>query len=136
MNKLYLLFGGLLIFFLFTTNCEEENNCDELINNLMVKVNFYTIDKGKEVAIAFDTLAVYGEEFPDSLLYGSKQISNLNLPLSKLSDTSSFVLSYGDISKDTIQFIYSRKYELASTTCGYRLQGTIISFSTTKNIMD
>jgi len=135
----------LIAFVLLGISCASNENCTE---DRIVKlgVGFYTqalTDTAKNIyttrAINLDTLSVRGlatnGTLIDSILYKSKSIQKIYLPLNKFENGSKFVLTF-KTAKDTVQVLHTNSNYYISLECGCMEVHSIDTVLTTNHLID
>ena len=138
----YLLLIAILI---LGISCTSSEDCTE-DRIAKMGVGFYTralTDTLRKVyatrAINLDTLSVRGlaanGTLIDSILYKSKAIQNIYLPLNKFENSSKFVLTF-KTAKDTIEVLHTNTDYYLSLECGCIKVHSIDTVLTTTNLID
>jgi hypothetical protein len=138
----YLLLIAILI---LGISCTSSEDCTE-DRIAKMGVGFYTralTDTTKLVYVTraqgLDTLSVRGlaanGTLIDSILYKSKSIQNIYLPLNKFENSSKFVLSF-KTTKDTIEVLHTNTDYYLSLECGCMKVHAIDTVLTTTNLID
>jgi len=138
----YLLLIALLI---LGISCTSSEDCTE-DRIAKLGVGFYThalIDTTKQIyatrAINLDTLSVRGlaanGTLLDSILYKSKTIQKVYLPLNKFENSSKFVLAF-KTGKDTIEVLHTNTDYYLSLECGCMKVHAIDTVLTTTHLVD
>lgn len=138
----YLLLIAILI---LGISCTSSEDCTE-DRIAKMGVGFYTralTDTLRKVyttkAINLDTLSVRGlaanGTLIDSILYKSKTIQNIYLPLNKFETGSKFVLTF-KTTKDTIEILHTNTDYYLSLECGCMKVHSIDTVLTTTNLID
>lgn len=130
------------IFFLFTFIVMVIYSCDappcEDSDGVQVNIGFYHFDGKALQDTLIDSLNITLKN--DSLflyLDGTKQkTGSVSLPLSMISDSSSFILQYDSVAYDTITFRYTQFLKLESHECGFVNFFNITGIETTTNRID
>ena len=135
----------LIAFTLFGISCTNDESCTQ-DRIAKMGVGFYTralTDTLRKVyttrAINLDTLSVRGlaanGSLIDSILYKSKAIQNIYLPLNKFENSSKFVLTF-KTAKDTIEVLHTNTDYYLSLECGCIKVHSIDTVLTTTNLID
>jgi hypothetical protein len=135
----------LIAFTLFGISCTNDESCTQ-DRIAKLGVGFYTralTDTVKKVytttAKSIDTLSVRGlaanGTLIDSILYKSKSIQNIYLPLNKFENSSKFVLSF-KTAKDTIEVLHTNTDYYLSLECGCMKVHSIDTVLTTTHLVD
>ncbi len=135
----------LIAFTLFGISCTNDESCTQ-DRIAKMGVGFYTralTDTLRKVyttrAINLDTLSVRGlaanGTLIDSILYKSKAIQNIYLPLNKFENSSKFVLTF-KTAKDTIEVLHTNTDYYLSLECGCIKVHSIDTVLTTTNLID
>ena len=124
--KLILLLIPVLILSCTTEGCYEEMDAD---------LNISVRETDNEEANMIDSLTVYGVGLEDAKLYNLANTGSLKIPLFGGSSSVSYVVINGTV-YDTVNILYSSKYNFVSQGCGYNYLHTINSVSFTKNRID
>ena len=135
----------LIAFTLFGISCTNDESCTQ-DRIAKMGVGFYTralTDTLRKVyttrAINLDTLSVRGlaanGTLIDSILYKSKAIQNIYLPLNKFENSSKFVLTF-KTAKDTIEVLHTNTDYYLSLECGCMKVHSIDTVLTTTNLID
>lgn len=135
----------LIAFTLFGISCTNDESCTQ-DRIAKMGVGFYTralTDTLKKVYTTrtknLDTLSVRGlaanGSLIDSILYKSKAIQNIYLPLNKFENSSKFVLTF-KTAKDTIEVLHTNTDYYLSLECGCMKVHSIDTVLTTTNLID
>ena len=135
----------LIAFTLFGISCTNDQSCTQ-DRIAKMGVGFYThalIDTTKQIyatrAINLDTLSVRGLSangtLIDSILYKSKSIQKIYLPLNKFESSSKFVLTF-KTAKDTIEVLHTNTDYYLSLECGCMKVHSIDTVLTTTHLVD
>jgi hypothetical protein len=141
-HNTYLLLIALLI---FGISCTSSEDCTQ-DRIAKMGVGFYTralTDTTKHVytttAKSLDTLSVRGltanGTLIDSILYKSKSIQMIYLPLNKFENSSKFVLTFKTV-KDTIEVLHTNTDYYLSLECGCMKVHSIDTVLTTTNLIE
>lgn len=120
------LTGSLLLsFFLFNLTACSENDCS-LEGRPSVRFAFIDSRTNARVNL-FDSLTVTALKTDSILLNRLKGINHISLPLSYISDTTTFILHYSRFLRDTIEVFHENYPHFISMDCGismfYHLKG-------------
>ena len=135
----------LIAFTLFGISCTNDESCTQ-DRIAKMGVGFYTralTDTLRKVyptrAINLDTLSFRGlaanGSLIDSILYKSKAIQKVYLPLNKFETGSKFVLTF-KTTKDTIEILHTNTDYYLSLECGCMKVHSIDTVLTTTNLID
>jgi hypothetical protein len=113
-------------------SCDEE--CMSRPESL-AGINFHTIIDGIDRNEVVDGLTVYGLERQDSLLYSSRNLRSVNLPLNGLLRESAFVMVFGETA-DTVWLSYDVVPWFLSEECGFILNFELLGARHTINMID
>jgi hypothetical protein len=121
--KVVSFLAGILLLAFGLASCDDSTgSCKEQSANHL-SIGFYTAYKSGSRWVAKDsslaTIVVKGVG-KDSVLYNTKTIKAINLPLSQLSDTTKFVVTINSTLTDTFCAVYKRSLVFISYKCGYR----------------
>jgi hypothetical protein len=112
-------------------------SCDELpcphSEGAGVNVLFFELDGITEITIdSFSVTLLNKPDDPYADEY-SKGVNSIRFPLSITDDSSTVILSFKDMSADTLVFYYTQELVLISHQCGFETFFTINEVSTTTN---
>lgn len=135
----------LIAFTLFGISCTNDESCTQ-DRIAKMGVGFYTralTDTLRKVYTtrekSLDTLSIRGlaanGTLIDSILYKSKTIQKVYLPLNKFENSSKFVLTF-KTAKDTIEVLHTNTDYYLSLECGCMKVHSIDTVLTTTNLID
>ncbi|MGQ1889428.1 DUF6452 family protein [Thermophagus sp. OGC60D27] len=109
----YLFFA--LIILLAVVACNDDEAC--LSNQHSVQANLLSAWWAEDTDTTLTEVSIIGLNMADSI-YKNESLSDLFLPLSFQSDTSSFIISSKTL-KDTLHIISTKELDFISGECGY-----------------
>jgi hypothetical protein len=126
---------GLFLGVVFTA-CDKPP-CDDS-DGVQANLGFYKVQKYVYKDTTFKNLEVVTLDNPsEPLKYVlSSTAKSIYLPLSKMSDTSIFILKFNAISWDTISFYYNKELKLESHECGFDFFFHLTKVVSTNHMID
>ncbi|MCL2597871.1 MAG: DUF6452 family protein [Paludibacter sp.] len=137
MYKKYIILLLVFTIFLIFSACDNDEQCRE-DNYVMLRIGFYksVIDSLGRQTNSNNTLIVTAKGAgSDSLLYDSVPTQNINLPLNKFDNYSTFNIFLND-TLETFTVFYTTKDEYLSFECGYLTIFSIDSFQISGSYVD
>jgi hypothetical protein len=136
MNRKNLLFFLISLIIIFIYSCEAPP-CEDT-NGVKAKLGFYHFDGNALKDTLIDSVNIYLKN--DSLTHffnGTKtKTGSISLPLSMITDSSTFIFKFGSSATDTLTFRYTQYLKLVSHQCGFVNFFTITNYKTTTNRID
>lgn len=110
----------------------------EYPDGVRTNIGFYSNDGRTLQDTLIDSLKVYLLNDSLTVFYDgkSKKINNIALPLSMISDTSSFIMEFDSGIKDTLTFVYTQYLKLVSHECGFVNCYNITNYKASNNLID
>ena len=129
-------FFRLIIILLAISSCTADP-C-EYPDGVRTNIGFYTYDGRTLQDTLFDSLKVYLLNDSSALFYDgtSEKINKITLPLSMISDTSSFVMEFESGIRDTLTLVYTQYLKLVSHECGFVNYYNITNYEASNNLID
>jgi hypothetical protein len=136
MNRKKQLFFFISLIILFIYSCDAPP-CEDS-DGVMVNIGFYQFDGKALKDTLIDSLNIFLKN--DSLTHfwdGTKiKTDSVDLPLSMLTDSSTFIFRFDSSVNDTITFRYTQYLKLVSHECGFANFFNITGCETTTNRID
>lgn len=129
-------FIRLIIIIVAVSSCTADP-C-EYPDGVRANIGFYTFDGKSLQDTLIDSLKVYLLNDSLTVFYDgkSKEIKTIALPLSMISDTSSFIMEFESGIKDTLTFVYTQYLKLVSHECGFVNYYNITNYEVSNNLID
>ncbi len=102
-----------ILFIVIIISCNNDDFC--LSNQQSVQAVFYSSNTDEDSTVS--NVIIKPVDLNDTI-YNDEEISESFLPLSMMSDTSSFVIQILN-QKDTIRFVHSKELDFISEECGF-----------------
>lgn len=123
-NRL-LLFVVTLPIVVVAASCSDENDCSLAGRKMLYfSVNTYN-DTEETISSKLDSLTVTAFGTDSILLNKEKDVALFYLPLNYAEETTTFVLKYTEIDRDTIKVKHTNAPKFISMDCGYEMFQTI-----------
>ena len=117
------------------SSCAGESDCS-IAGRAMLWSSVYRSDGVTAVNDALDSLTVTTLPEDIIILNREKNVTRFGLPLKYTSDTTTWILHYGEQISDTITIRHVNTPEFVSMECGYEMKQVITRVSYTNKLLD